>query len=197
MTISSAYDPTYGAASGVTAVDAWCPRTSDYDLRRVAAARARGKQVWWYICIGPAHPYANWFIEYPALETRLLMGAMVAKYRPDGFLYYAANMWSSKPITAGPYTEWDPAYQSNNGDGQIFSEGPSGLMPTIRVENFRDGMEDYEYYRLLERLGGPASVPPELVESLTRFTDDPSVLYHARTRLAEQIISASQLHQSR
>ncbi len=111
MTLTTAHDPTYGLESGVDAVDAWCPRTSGYDPEWAQAARARGKQVWWYICVGPRHPYANWFVEYPAIETRLLMGAMAAKYRPDGFLYWYANNWPSKPIDEGPYTDWDTALE--------------------------------------------------------------------------------------
>jgi len=188
MTLTTAHDPTYGLESGVDAVDAWCPRTSGYDPEWAQAARARGKQVWWYICVGPRHPYANWFVEYPAIETRLLMGAMAAKYRPDGFLYWYANNWPSKPIDEGPYTDWDTAWKDNNGDGQLFANGVNGPLPTIRLENFRDGLEDYEYYIFLERLGGDASVSPDVVRSLSDYTRDPRTLYRERERIASEII---------
>jgi len=69
-------------------VDIWVPLTPSYDLPEAEALRREGKQMWWYICLVPVHPYANWFIEYPAIESRLLMGAMSHKYRVDGFLYY-------------------------------------------------------------------------------------------------------------
>ena len=57
-------------------IDAWVPATQNYEKWSgpIAAARAHGKQVWWYICCGPHHPHANFFIEYPAIEARLLMG---------------------------------------------------------------------------------------------------------------------------
>jgi hypothetical protein len=61
--------------------------TPSFDPEKAARARAAGKQVWWYICCAPHHPSANMFIECSAIEGRLLMGAMSAKYRPDGFLY--------------------------------------------------------------------------------------------------------------
>jgi len=80
-----------------------------YTPAQAAAARAAGKQVWWYICCGPHPPYANMFIEYPAIDGRLLMGAMTARQRPDGFLYYQISIWNSeKPIASGPFTDWTP-----------------------------------------------------------------------------------------
>ena len=84
---------------------------------KAAAARAQGKKVWWYICCGPHNPYANWFVEYAAIESRLLMGAMTAKYRPDGFLYYSLSIWNeNKPIESGPFTV-DTRSQEVRADG--------------------------------------------------------------------------------
>ena len=95
---------------------------------KAAKARAAGRQVWWYICCGPHHPHANMFIEYPAIEGRLLMGAMTAKQRPDGFLYYQISIWNSrKPITSGPFTDWDPrSWTTYHGDGSWTCVGPDG-----------------------------------------------------------------------
>ena len=43
--------------------------------------------------------------ELAAIEARLLMGAMTAKYRPDGFLYYSLSIWNqNRPIEKGPST---------------------------------------------------------------------------------------------
>ena len=110
-------------------------------------------QVWWYICVVPRTPYANIFLEYPAIESRLLMGAMTAKYRPDGFLYYQTSLWQAKePIRKGPFTNWDPrSYRDAHGDGSWLCMREGGLpVPTIRLENYRDGLEDYAYARILE-----------------------------------------------
>ncbi|MGO9115901.1 MAG: hypothetical protein ACLP9L_42385 [Thermoguttaceae bacterium] len=42
------------------------------------------------------------FIEYPVIDGRLLMDAMTARQRPDGFLYYQIGIWNSRwPITPG------------------------------------------------------------------------------------------------
>lgn len=47
--------------------------------------------------------YPNSYIESSGIEPRLMMGAMTAKFRPDGFLYYEIAFWNSlEPITSGP-----------------------------------------------------------------------------------------------
>ncbi len=214
LLMTTTYDQSYGMQSVITAMDAFCPLTPSFDADKAARARGVGKQVWWYICCGPHHPHANMFIEYPAIEGRLLMGAMTAKYRPDGFLYYQISIWNSqKPITGGPFTDWDPRnWTTCHGDGSWTCVGPDGTpLPTIRLENFRDGLEDYAYVRLLESaiarveaspdlraahadwLGQAKAcleVPAEVLRSKTEFTHDPAALYHWRDTLAAAIAKA-------
>lgn len=199
--MTTAYDKRFGLdrPDGNT-VDIWVPLTPHFDgnMANIEAARKAGRDIWWYICISPWHPFANWFVEYPAIEGRLLMGAMTAKYQPGGFLYYAVNRWpvNEKPISSGPRTDWNPAsYKNNNGDGSIMCAGPDGPLATIRLENIRDGLEDYEYYyRLRELLAqrGRATiagqVPESVVKNLTSYTSDPTVLLAERQRVAEAIL---------
>jgi hypothetical protein len=207
--MTTTYDHSFGMTSGIGSVDAFCPLTPKFDPAQAAAARAAGKQVWWYICCGPHHPHANMFIEYPAIEGRLLMGAMTAKMRPDGFLYYQISIWNSeKPITSGPFTDWNPrSWTTYHGDGAWTCVGPDGTpLPTVRLENFRDGLEDFAYVRILEDLvkqraadtGNPwlaeakaaLAVPESLVKSMTEYSRTPQTLYAWRNRLAELIASA-------
>ncbi len=211
--VTTAYDHSFGLDSGVTSVDAWVPLTPRYDPELAAAARARGREVWWYICCGPIHPYANFLIEYDAIEARLLMGAMTAKYRPDGFLYYKVTRWPNEDdaaITTGPFVDWDPAsYRDYNGDGSLLCPGPGGRpLPTIRLENIRDGLEDFAYVRLLEErmaaarergetgeswlreAGAALEVPAAVVGSLREYTRDSATLYAWRARLAAAIEAA-------
>ncbi len=212
--MTTTYDHSYGLDSGITSVDAWCPLTPRFDPAKAAKARARGKEVWWYICCGPRHPHANMFVEYPAIEGRLLMGAMTAKYRPDGFLYYQISIWNAeRPIESGPFTTWDPrSWTTYHGDGSWTCAGPGGTpLATIRLENFRDGLEDYAYFRTLEatvakveasaelrakrsdwltRARSLLAVPEDVVESLTVYTRDPDAVYRYRAALAEAIEAA-------
>ncbi|MBN2451344.1 MAG: DUF4091 domain-containing protein [Lentisphaeria bacterium] len=209
--MTTTYDHSFGLESALTTPDAYCPLTPRYDPERAARARAAGKEVWWYICCGPRHPHANMFIEYPAIEGRLLMGAMTAKYRPDGFLYYQISIWNSRrPIQSGPFTDWNPrSWTTWHGDGAWTCVGPGGTpIPTIRLENFRDGLEDFAYVRILEatlaavranatvaRDQAPwirqaeeaLAVPEEVVTDLKTYTTDPACLYRYREALAAAI----------
>ncbi len=207
--MTTTYDHSYGQESVIRAMDAFCPLTPVFDGAKAAAARAAGKQVWWYICCGPHPPHANMFIECPAIDGRLLMGALTARHQPDGFLYYQISIWNSaKPITSGPFTDWDPrSWTTYHGDGSWTCVGPDGTpLPTIRLENFRDGLEDYAYWRILkatiakaEAKGDAAwlararallTVPDDLARSRTELTRDPAVLYRYRRQLAEAISTA-------
>jgi hypothetical protein len=79
------------------------------------------------------YKYANFFVEYPAIEARLLMGLMAYKHQIGGFLYYQIANWPylfHQPggwITNGPYTSWDPrtvGMRKTNrpgGDGSLFA----------------------------------------------------------------------------
>jgi len=208
--MTTARVPDYGLKSGLAdVVDIWTPLTARYKLDKVEAARRRGEHVWWYICIAPRHPHANWFIEYPAIDARSLMGVQSFKFKTEGFLYYTFTRWSvnDHPIRAGPYTDWNPAsYKGNNGDGSLICPGPDGPLPTIRIENLRDGLEDYEYFRLLEdemtmaeRQGAHKAmleaarkaliVGDDVVKSLTEFSKDPEAIYRKRREVAKAVVA--------
>ena len=215
LIMTTADDQSCGMESAIKSVDAFCPLTPSFDPEKAARARAAGKQVWWYICCAPHHPSANMFIEYPAIEGRLLMGAMSAKYRPDGFLYYQISIWNSqKPITSGPFTDWDPrSWTTYHGDGSWTCVGPDGIpLPTIRLENFRDGLEDFAYVCLLESAiarieASPAlraarttwlerarpllQAPADVLKSKIDYTHDPATLYLWRNAMAEAIMEAN------
>ena len=152
------------------------------------------------------------FVEYPAIEGRLLMGAMTARQRPDGFLNYSLTIWNdNKPIETGPFTSWNPvSWTTYHGDGSWFCSGPDGKpVPTIRLENFRDGLEDFAYATILEQIvrqyqmKGEAvtdrqkqwlaaarsalPVPESLVNTMTEYSRDPGMLYAWRNRMGDLI----------
>ena len=138
-------------------------------------------------------------MDYPLIESRLITGALAAKYRPGGLLYYATDRWitESRPITTGPRTGFNPSgYIGTNGDGILFCPGRDGPIASLRLENMRDGIEDLAYYHLLrERLGDEApeaEVPGKVAASLIDYTRDPAVLAAERKELAEMTIRAGQ-----
>ncbi|MBP5673661.1 MAG: DUF4091 domain-containing protein [Victivallales bacterium] len=215
LLMTTSYDDTYGANSVVKTMDAWCPLTPVYQktVDKIPAARAAGKYVWWYICCGPHNPFTNWFVEYAAIESRLLMGAQTAKFRPDGFLYYHTSIWNNNKgidCSAGPYTTWNPvSWTVYHGDGSLFHCDSNGApLPSIRLENYRDGQEDYAYFCILEdavkQVKAKASltaaekkwlkdaeaaliVPETLVKGMDVYSRDPQELRKWRDHLADLI----------
>jgi len=192
---TTAYDHDFGInGSKLAQMDWFTPLTDKYgsNFAKIAPSRAAGHQVWWYICCGPHAPLANMFVEYAAIEARQLMGAQTVKYRPDGFLYYQTTIWNSLwPISgSNAFTDWEPrSWTRYHGDGSWFCCGPEGRpCATIRMENFRDGLEDLAYALEYERRTGKrCEVPPEVCRSLGQFTVDPTVYAAWREGLAEAI----------
>ena len=181
----------YSFGSVVSNATAFCPVIDKYEghAATVEAAKRAGRQVWWYFCVQPMAPYPNMFVECPPIEARLLMGAMTAKYRPDGFLYYEIAYWNSPHvITGGPFTDWNPVTLPRmHGDGSWTCCGPDGIpLSTQRFENFRDGLDDFAYVKIVEgRTGKTVEVPEDLVRTLTDFSYSPEALRSWRDRLAD------------
>lgn len=207
---TTAYDDDCGVGTILAGVDWFTPQTTKYSPEIAAKARAAGRQVWWYVACGQKSPLANFFVENPPSEARLLMGAQAVRMRPDGFLYYAVAKWNERrSITSGPYTGWSPVGirhnggKAYNGDGVWTYCGPDGTpVSTLRLENFRDGVEDYAYAKTLEGLlarhadrddawareaRGLLAVPESVMVSITDYTDRADAVYAWRDRMAELI----------
>ena len=119
-----------------------------------------------------------------------------------------------EPIRKGPFTSWNPrSHGRHHGDGQWTCCGPDLLpLPTIRLENFRDGLEDLWYARLLEeklravesgalkvegasdwcrRAKAVLAVPNDVARRVSIFSTDPAVLYRWRDEMADLIEEAN------
>ena len=209
--MTTAYDDSYGMDSGLDPyVDIWVPGINVYNQTTpaIAAARERGREIWWYITAGPDHPYPNILIEGPAVDHRLLMGFIPYKLKSDGFLYWCLNQWT-ETVTRGPLTNArGKAVGSYNGAGIVFYPGPAGPVPSIRMKNMRDGLEDFEYLWLLEQAvaaarRGEVDLPAawqrraetaleiDVVRSVSDYNRDPGALIAARRELAELLAQAA------
>lgn len=205
--LSTCQDRSYGLDSGLGDITGFIPTTDRYDPAQAALSRAAGHEVWWYYACDEKAPYPNVFTECQPIEQRLLMGAMAAKYRPDGFLYYQMTYFNSENcITGGPYTDWNPrSWYREHGDATWVAVGPGGMpLSTIRFENFRDGVEDLWYAELLRaklaekpdaawagRARALLEVPRSVVDSLTNYTDRAESLLAWRDGIADLLEGGS------
>jgi len=105
--------------------------------------------------------------------------------------------WSTVQRVIEPW--YNPAFahpRHFNGGGYLFYPGvPCGIkgpVASMRLKNLRDGMEDYEYFVLLERRAGAAAVQ-KIVDRIAPtwwgYTRDPKALYDARRELAAAILA--------
>ncbi len=185
-------------------VDAWVPIAGKYidNPSMVKALRKKGKEVWWYVCNFPRPPHPTFMLEVPAATPRIFMGAMTAKYQPDGFLYWSIASWRKPdhhPVEYGPRTDWDPGtYPGDTEEGNLLVPGRDyRILPTIRLENYRDGVEDHWYHELLKRAvakAGPEAakaleIPESLVKNGYEYSTDPEAIRAWRRSVAEAIES--------
>lgn len=162
---TTTWDETFGNTSMLKDMDFWIPTIDRYSMcqEQIAAARARGKKVWWYWAVGPHHPYPNVFIESNAVGTRLLTGMLAWKYKTDGALYYEIIQWYlwdghkkvrrlTEYMEGAPLTNW-PGYSHtiHNGDGNMFYPAKQGLLCSLRMKHIRDGMDDYIAFNMLSK----------------------------------------------
>jgi hypothetical protein len=153
-------------------VGIWCPIGNRLDADFYAQRRKAGDTLWVYVCCGPTHPYANFFVDRPATEHRVLFW-QTWQHEATGVLYWCVCFWQGLPVPGAGKPCWpDVALRFKdletarsfkvNGDGVLLYPGP-GLepYPSLRLEVIRDGIEDYEYLALLSRLLQEVKILPD------------------------------------
>jgi hypothetical protein len=190
-TLSTCWPPA-GTDPMSLGIDWYVPLSSSYDHKLAREVRAKGGEMWWYVCCGPNYPYANWLLENPLIESRLIWWQAFS-YDVEGFLYWGLNIWerenNDKPIpsSAGPRLDWSVTTGGNynflNGDGVLLYPGENGPIGSIRLENIRDGLEDIELLKQYrDRFGADAArklIAPVTTDR-THYTRDPNVLLKSR-----------------
>jgi len=176
-------------------LDIWCPCLEVYDEQTMHAKQAQGKEVWWYVCCHPGRPYPNFFVNFDAIDHRILMW-MQKLYDVQGLLYWDTTHWdpaSTKDVWEDVATVKDIS-PDIYGDGSLFYPGSKvGLaqpVSSIRLECIRDGLEDFDYLTLLERKVGVARTKDlirRLVSSRRHYEKSPRRLLLVRREIARML----------
>lgn len=142
----------------IGSVDIWVPIGPDYDEQRCKERQSKGEEVWWYHCCGPHHPYPNYFIDYPATDLRMFHW-ITWRYGLNGILYWESCYWQDNPWQTPMSQPAERKSNWGNGDGHLLypaSRTPSkdfvakGPVDSIRWETIRDGIEDWDSFRILQ-----------------------------------------------
>jgi hypothetical protein len=210
-TLITAPPQTHSAFNG--SVGIWCPLSIHYTEAEADLRRKQGEEVWWYVCSTPSSPWANFFLDQPGAAHRVLFWQTFAR-RVDGLLYWGVNHWpafdarTSNPapaVEAWPRSPWGD--HGRNGDGYLLYPGPNGPLTSLRFEDVRDGIEDYDALRMLqelllrkgdrdeatlaERASRALRVSPGVFESMTDFPADASAMVARRREVNELIVLLS------
>lgn len=185
------------------AIDIWCPLFGFIHEPSVKEKQAQGDDVWSYTALvqrAPAYhpeyeqvkdadpPY--WELQFPLVSYRIAPW-LNRRYGITGLLYWSTCYWGSP--SRNPWDEpgfrgyWytDGAFLYPGDDAGI--EGP---VASLRLKSLRDGMEDFEYFVILEARGGGKVVDEivrEAVPTWGTWNQDPGALPRLRQRLAEAI----------
>lgn len=200
---------------------------------KIQKMNAKGLEHWSYLCVWPKSPWLSEFIDHDAVNMRMWLWASY-KYGLKGILIWQTTYWNSTAASPEGYLQnpWDEAMSWvngygwihgkqtiwGNGDGRLFypiNRDPNNdrsthlgdVIPSLRLETTRDGIEDYEYLVMLEKLiedmpAGKSKKDVEVAKKLLQiptsvYTDEqtynknPQAILDYRKKLAESILKLS------
>lgn len=192
-------------------IDIWCFQIDHYNANSIDTLKKLKKEIWMYVSDPGELGSPNLVIDADSIEYRILPW-LCWKYDFKGFLYWCVNYWPYfDPFKNAMNTKWE-----QNGNGLLYYPGEDGPIDSLRLEVFRDGMEDYEYlYLLSKKIKGLESknltpdnlklvnqakalieVDKSIADSLFSYSKDAQVLLGRREKIAKMIESLNKLEEA-
>lgn len=113
----------------------------------VFAEIQKQREVWYYTCALPGGLYCNRLLDIPLIKTRIMYWG-AAKYNLAGYLHWGFNCYR---LGQDPYKNLCPQFSAVHeerylppGDTHLVYPGPEGPYSSVRLEQIRKGIEDYE-----------------------------------------------------
>jgi hypothetical protein len=168
-------------------IDSWASHTINYDIDRIRKYQEMGIEDWIYGPMLYESKVNSWvgsttFIDLPLVNDRAVSWSCW-KYNTYSWLswgvgagwehaWYDPETWKDT-YKVGSDSDAGYTYKKLNGNGLlIYSPGvvPNvyGACPSIRLKTMRDGVEEYEYMRLLSALDGNKNRVDEIVNSVIK-----------------------------
>jgi hypothetical protein len=183
--------PLWGSLVG--SVDIWAPLWPSFEETAAKKRLSAGEEIWSYtaLCQGRQDtPF--WELDFPLLNYRIPMWISWG-LGITGLLYWSTTNWASSPdVWTNPVTYGE----QYNMEGSLLYPGADvgvrGFLPSIRLNEIREGLEDYEYFTILAQFRG-RSVAEDVVKRIARswhdWDNDPRHLLEARAEIAKSILA--------
>jgi len=160
-------------------------------------AQSQGYELWFYtVGIFQGGSYPNKTVDVPLIESRILHW-LNYRFGLKGYLHWGFNHWTDDPFAA-------PG--KHRGDGWHVYPKKDGLINSLRWEQMRNGIEDYEYMWMLEEkirtmknargehlsMIEPSRRPVEIaslvVKTINDYNRNPDALYAAKKQIINELL---------
>ncbi len=180
-------------------LEIWVPKLDHlatwYDVFK--RAQNQGYDLWFYtVGIFQKGPYPNKTVDVPLIESRILHW-LNYRFGLKGYLHWGFNRWTDDPFAA-------PG--RHRGDGWHVYPKKDGLINSLRWEQMRNGIQDYEYFWMLEDkirkmkagLGKRLSIiepsrrgmeiASQVIKTMDTYNKNPDTLYNVKKQLINEIL---------
>ncbi len=160
-------------------------------------AQNQGYELWFYtVGIFQKGSYPNKTVDVPLIESRILHW-LNYRFGLKGYLHWGFNHWTDDPF-ASP--------GRHRGDGWHVYPKKDGLINSLRWEQMRNGIQDYEYFWMLEDkmrkmtagLGTSLSIiepsrrgkeiASQVVKTMDAYTTNPVTLYEVKRQIINELL---------
>ena len=180
-------------------LEIWVPKLDHlatwYDVFK--RAQNQGYELWFYtVGIFQKGSYPNKTVDVPLIESRILHW-LNYRFGLKGYLHWGFNSWTDDPFAA-PGT--------HRGDGWHVYPKKDGLINSLRWEQMRNGIQDYEYLWMLEDkirkitagLGERLSIiepsrrgveiASRIVKTMDTYDKNPDTLYDVKKQVIDELL---------
>jgi hypothetical protein len=174
------------------AVNIWVVLFAGFDEAAIAKRLAAREEVWSYTALVQGNKAVpHWQLDFPLLNYRIPLWTNW-RYGLTGLLYWTTTYWKE---TGDPWVNPLSYEHRYNGEGILFYPGTAvgydGPVSSIRLKAIRDGMEDYEYLKLLANYGDKGfadAAARRIARSWSEWEQDHRQILRVREELAARIV---------
>lgn len=183
-----------GSGTGRSAVDIWVLLPVMYDLakQRVEEVQKKGDQVWSYAALVQDNYSPKWEIDFAPLNYRIQPGFISQSLALTGILYWRVELFTDHPWEDVQTYRIDK--YSYPGEGMLVYPGDAAglesVVPSMRLKQIRDGVDDYDYVELLKHAGRSdwaLNLARTVGQDWKHWTKDPAALLAVRRQMGEEL----------